>query len=97
MTTSCISTRAGVADTLHALDHDTESLQTQQQARASADATLGLTRQGYHVGNADILQILTAQRSYELAGLGVTHAKARQLQDAITLFLASGVGEIKHT
>jgi NodT family efflux transporter outer membrane factor (OMF) lipoprotein len=88
---------AQVADTLHALDHDTESLQTQQQARASADATLGLTRQGYRVGNADILQILTAQRSYELAGLGVTQAKARQLQDAITLFLASGVGEIKHT
>jgi outer membrane protein TolC len=35
-----------VADTLHALDHDSDALQTQQQALASADSALGLTRQG---------------------------------------------------
>jgi NodT family efflux transporter outer membrane factor (OMF) lipoprotein len=79
-----------VADTLHALDHDAESLETQQQALTSADSSLGLTRQGYRVGNADILQILTAQRQYELAELGVVNARTRRLTDTVSLFLASG-------
>lgn len=81
-----------VADTLHALDHDAEALETQQQALTSADSSLGLTRQGYRVGNADILQILTAQRLYELAELGVVQARTRKLSDAVGLFLASGGG-----
>ena len=81
-----------VADTLHALDHDTEALQTQQQALSSADSALGLTRQGYRVGNADILQILTAQRLYELAELGMVHARTLKLTDTVGLFLASGSG-----
>ena len=81
-----------VADTLHALDHDAEALETQQQALTSADSSLGLTRQGYRVGNADILQILTAQRLYELAELGVVSARTRKLTDTVSLFLASGSG-----
>ena len=83
---------AQVADTLHALDHDAEALETQQQALTSADSSLGLTRQGYRVGNADILQILTAQRLYELAELGVVNARTRKLTDTVSLFLASGSG-----
>lgn len=81
-----------VADTLHALDHDAEALETQQQALTSAASSLGLTRQGYRVGNADILQILTAQRLYELAELGVVSARTRKLADTVSLFLASGTG-----
>jgi NodT family efflux transporter outer membrane factor (OMF) lipoprotein len=81
-----------VADTLHALDHDAQALETQQQALASADSSLGLTRKGYRVGNADILQILTAQRLYELAELGVVHARTQRLADSVNLFLASGGG-----
>jgi outer membrane protein TolC len=81
-----------VADTLHALEHDAEALETQQQALASAGSSLGLTRQGYRVGNADILQILTAQRLYELAELGVVNARTRRLTDTVSLFLASGSG-----
>ena len=83
---------AQVADTLHALDHDAEALETQQQALTSADSSLGLTRQGYRVGNADILQSLTAQRLYELAALGVVTARTRRLTDTVGLFLASGSG-----
>jgi NodT family efflux transporter outer membrane factor (OMF) lipoprotein len=87
-----LSSFGQVADTLHALDHDTEALETQQQALTSADSALGLTRQGYRVGNADILQILTAQRLYELAELGVVHAEVQRLTDTVSLFLASGSG-----
>src|SRR6202021_761857 len=70
---------AQVADTLHALAHDAEALETKKQALNSADSSLGLTRQGYRVGNADILQILTAQRLYEVAELGVVNARTRGL------------------
>jgi NodT family efflux transporter outer membrane factor (OMF) lipoprotein len=87
-----LSSFGQVADTLHALDHDSEALETQQQALTSADSALGLTRQGYRVGNADILQILTAQRLYELAELGVVHAQVQRLTDTVSLFLASGSG-----
>jgi outer membrane protein TolC len=83
-----------VADTLHALDNDTAALETQQQALTSADSSLVLTRQGYRVGNADILQILTAQRLYELAELGVVNARTLKLTDTVSLFLASGSGVI---
>jgi outer membrane protein TolC len=87
-----LSSFSQVANTLHALDHDTEALETQQQALSSADSSLGLTRQGYRVGNADILQILTAQRLYELAELGVVNARTQKLADTVSLFLASGNG-----
>jgi NodT family efflux transporter outer membrane factor (OMF) lipoprotein len=83
---------AQVANTLHALDHDAEALQTQQQALASADSALGLTRQGYRVGNAGILQILTAQRLYELAELGLVQARTQRFTDTVGLFLTSGGG-----
>jgi NodT family efflux transporter outer membrane factor (OMF) lipoprotein len=81
-----------VADTLHALDHDAEALEAQRQALSSADSALELTRQGYRVGNADILQILTAQRLRQLADLGRVQAMALQLTDAVRLYLASGDG-----
>jgi NodT family efflux transporter outer membrane factor (OMF) lipoprotein len=81
---------AQVADTLHALDHDAEALEAQQQALSSADSALDLTRQGYRVGNADILQILTAQRLRQIAELGQVRAEDQQLTDAVQLYLASG-------
>jgi NodT family efflux transporter outer membrane factor (OMF) lipoprotein len=81
-----------VADTLHALDHDAEALDAQLQALTSADSALELTRQGYRVGNADILQILAAQRLQQLAELGQVRAKDQQLTDAVRLYLASGDG-----
>jgi len=82
-----------VADTLHALEHDADALDTQQQALASASRSLELTRLGYRVGNANILQILTAQRLQQLAELGKVQARARQLNDAVQLYLAAGGGE----
>jgi NodT family efflux transporter outer membrane factor (OMF) lipoprotein len=81
-----------VADTLHALEHDEQALQAQQQALTSASSAVELTRQGYRVGNADILQILTAQRLQQLAQLGQVQAKAQQLTDAVRLYLAAGGG-----
>lgn len=81
-----------VADTLHGLENDAAAVQTEQQAVGSADAALGLVRQGYAVGNAGIVQVLTAQRLQQIAQLGLVRARAQRHADTVRLFLASGGG-----
>jgi NodT family efflux transporter outer membrane factor (OMF) lipoprotein len=83
---------AQVADTLHGLENDASAMQSQQQALATADAALRLIRQGYSVGNAGIVQILTAQRLEQLAELGLVQARAQRYADTVKLLLASGGG-----
>ena len=83
---------AQVADTLHGLQNDADSLQSQQKALASANSALELVRQGYRVGNAGIVQIVTAQRLQQLADLGVVQARAQRYADTVKLCLASGGG-----
>jgi NodT family efflux transporter outer membrane factor (OMF) lipoprotein len=85
---------AQVADTLHGLQNDADSLQSEQKALASADSALELVRQGYKVGNAGIVQILTAQRLEQLAELGLVQARAQRYADTVKLCLASGGGVI---
>jgi NodT family efflux transporter outer membrane factor (OMF) lipoprotein len=84
-----------VATTLHALSNDAEALRTQKQALASADTAMGLASQGYHVGNAGVVQILEAQRLRELAELGLVQARARRYFDTVQLFVVAGGGEIQ--
>ena len=83
---------AQVADTLHGLENDADSLQSEERAVASADSALTLVRQGYGVGNAGIVQVLTAQRLQQLANLGFVQARAQRYADTVKLFLASGGG-----
>jgi outer membrane protein TolC len=83
-----------VADTLHGLENDADSLQSQQRALASANSALELVRHGYRVGNAGIVQIVTAQRLQQLADLGVVQARAQRYADTVKLYLASGGGVI---
>ena len=83
---------AQVADALHGLENDAGSLESQQQALASADRALGLVRQGYRVGNAGIVQILTAQRLQQLAELGLVQSRAQRYGDTVRLLLAAGGG-----
>jgi outer membrane protein TolC len=66
-------------------------MQSQQQALATADAALRLVRQGYSVGNAEMFQILTAQRLEQLAELGLVR-RAQRYADTVRLLLASGGG-----
>ena len=87
-----LSSFGQVADTLHALEHDAEALQTRETALTSAQHTVGLTQQGYRVGNAGILQVVTAEREQQLADIGLVQAQAQRLVDTVGLFLASGSG-----
>jgi NodT family efflux transporter outer membrane factor (OMF) lipoprotein len=84
-----------VADNLHGLTNAADSIRTQQQALDSANAALRLTRFGYGVGNAGIVQILDAQRLQQLAELSLIDARAHRYVETIDLFTAAGGGLTK--
>jgi NodT family efflux transporter outer membrane factor (OMF) lipoprotein len=79
-----------VADMLEAMDHDAEQLNAQTEAQQAAQSNLDLARASYKEGNAGILQILDAERSYQQARLGYVKAVAQRYLDTVQLFLALG-------
>ena len=81
---------AQVADLLEGLDHDAEQLDAQDQAQQAAQSSLDLARISYKEGNAGVLEVLDAGRSYQRARLGYVRAVARRYFDTVQLFLALG-------
>jgi NodT family efflux transporter outer membrane factor (OMF) lipoprotein len=81
-----------VADVLDALSQDARTLVAQTHALATAQSSLGLSRQSYGAGNTGILQVLDAQRQLQQAQLGFVRAQAQQYLDTTQLFLALGGG-----
>jgi NodT family efflux transporter outer membrane factor (OMF) lipoprotein len=81
---------AQVADLLEGLDHDAEQLDAQDHAQQAAQSSLELSRTSYKEGNAGVLQVLDAERSYQQARLGYVRAVAQRYLDTVQLFLALG-------
>ena len=81
---------AQVADVLEALDHDAEQLDAQAQAQQAAQSSLDLARASYREGNAGVLLVLDAERSYQQARLGYVRAVVQRYVDTVQLFLALG-------
>jgi NodT family efflux transporter outer membrane factor (OMF) lipoprotein len=81
---------AQVADLLEGLDHDAEQLDAQDHAQQAAQSSLELARISYKEGNAGVLQVLDAERSYQQARLGYVRAVAQRYLDTVQLFLALG-------
>jgi NodT family efflux transporter outer membrane factor (OMF) lipoprotein len=81
---------AQVADLLEGLDHDAEQLDAQDHAQQAAQSSLDLARISYREGNAGVLQVLDAERSYQQARLGYVRAVAQRYLDTVQLFLALG-------
>jgi NodT family efflux transporter outer membrane factor (OMF) lipoprotein len=79
-----------VADLLEALDHDAEQLDAQDHAQQAAQSSLELARISYKEGNAGVLQVLDAERSYQQARHGYVRAMAQRYLDTVQLFLALG-------
>jgi NodT family efflux transporter outer membrane factor (OMF) lipoprotein len=79
-----------VADSLQALDHDTEQMDAQAHAQDSARENVDLTRKSYNEGNVGVLQVLDAERLYQQARLGFVRADAQRYIDTVQLFLALG-------
>jgi NodT family efflux transporter outer membrane factor (OMF) lipoprotein len=81
-----------IADNLHGLANAADAARTEQQALDSASAALRLTRLGYGVGNAGIIQVLDAQRLQQLAQLNLVQARAQRYVVTVNLFVAAGGG-----
>jgi NodT family efflux transporter outer membrane factor (OMF) lipoprotein len=81
---------AQVADLLEGLGHDAEQLDAQDHAQQAAQSSLELARISYKEGNAGVLQVLDAERSYQQARLGYVRAVAQRHLDTVQLFLALG-------
>jgi NodT family efflux transporter outer membrane factor (OMF) lipoprotein len=81
-----------IADNLHGMANAAEAVRTERQALDSASAALRLTRLGYGVGNAGIVQVLDAQRLQQLAELNLVQARTQRYVVTVNLFVASGGG-----
>jgi NodT family efflux transporter outer membrane factor (OMF) lipoprotein len=81
-----------IADNLHGLTNAADTVRTEQQALDSASVALRLTRLGYGVGNAGIVQVLDAQRLQQLAELNLVQARAQRYVVTVNLFVAAGGG-----
>ena len=81
-----------VADTLRALGHDADLVDTERRSLDASDAALGLQRVSYAAGKVDVLRLLDSERSYQQARLGYTRAKAQRYLDSALLLVAMGGG-----
>lgn len=81
-----------VADSLQALEHDANLVILQGYLLETAQKSLSLQQASYAYGKTDVLQLISAQRTYQQARLGFITAKAQRLQDTANLLLALGGG-----
>jgi len=81
-----------VADTLHALYLDADTLKADAAAKDAASVTLELSRKQYQSGYASYLAVLSAEQAYQQAVMNLVQAQANRYADTAALFLALGGG-----
>jgi NodT family efflux transporter outer membrane factor (OMF) lipoprotein len=81
-----------VADTLHALQADADTLIATQQAEADAHAAFDIARQQRTLGSLSTVALLNAEQTYLQAQLAVAQARANRYADTAALFQALGGG-----
>ncbi|HVW52041.1 MAG TPA: efflux transporter outer membrane subunit [Trinickia sp.] len=79
-----------VADALHALDADAQTLAAQYRAQTAAADSLHLIEQRFGLGGANHLELLVAQQQYQRSRVAYVQALAARYQDTAALFLALG-------
>jgi len=90
--TTVIAAVQNVADALHALHNDADSLKAARDFERAAKISLDLATQQMEHGNANVLLLLTAQQSYLQAVIQVTQVEANRLADTAALYAALGGG-----
>lgn len=81
-----------VADTLHAIASDADSLAATVEAERAAKVTLDLTHERMRYGYTDYLADLAAQMAYQQAVLNLAQAQATRFGDTAALYQALGGG-----
>ncbi|MEI7614017.1 MAG: efflux transporter outer membrane subunit [Betaproteobacteria bacterium] len=81
-----------VADTLQAIDKDTQAFVATQTAEAAAAKSLNIATRQYELGDLSVTAILLAQQAYLQTRLSRVQAQANRYADTIALFQALGGG-----
>jgi NodT family efflux transporter outer membrane factor (OMF) lipoprotein len=81
-----------VADSLHALGSDAETLKAAYAAERAAFKSLEIARRQLQLGAIGYLGLLTAENTYETALLALVQAQAGRYADTAALFQALGGG-----
>jgi NodT family efflux transporter outer membrane factor (OMF) lipoprotein len=81
-----------VADTLHALKADADTLAATVEAERSARSAFDIARQQRTLGSISTVALLNAEQTYQQAELAVVQARANRYADTAALFQALGGG-----
>jgi NodT family efflux transporter outer membrane factor (OMF) lipoprotein len=81
-----------VADTLHALYQDADTLKAAAASKNAASVTLNLAKRQYESGYASYLALLSAEQAYQQAMINLVQAEANRYADTAALFQALGGG-----
>jgi NodT family efflux transporter outer membrane factor (OMF) lipoprotein len=87
-----IAALENVADTLHALQSDADTLKAAFAAERVAFESLEITRMQLQFGAVNYLSLLTAQNTYQTALIALVQAQAARYADTAALFQALGGG-----
>jgi len=87
-----VSSFQNVADTLHALAFDADSLKGAAHAEQVAATNLEIVRGRAQIGAANTLALLNAEQSYQQALINLAQARASRYADTVALFQALGGG-----
>jgi NodT family efflux transporter outer membrane factor (OMF) lipoprotein len=90
--TTVLAAFQNVADTLHALYSDADTLKGAVAAQQAAGVTLELTQRQLQTGYVSYLALLSAQQTYQQAQITLIQAQASRLGDSAALFQALGGG-----
>src|SRR5262249_58911987 len=81
-----------VADTLHALQSDADTLKAAYAAERAAFKSLEIARRQLQLGAIGYLGLLTAENTYQTALISLVQAQAARYADTAVLFQALGGG-----
>lgn len=87
-----LSSFQDVADTLHAIQYDADTLKAQLAAEQAAQRSLGIARSQYRAGATTYTTVLTAQTALLNARISRIQAQALRLSDTAALYQALGGG-----
>jgi NodT family efflux transporter outer membrane factor (OMF) lipoprotein len=81
-----------VADTLHALQSDADTLKAAAAFERASKRSLALVRRQFELGYINYLSVLSAEQAYQQAVINLVQAKANRFADTAALFMALGGG-----
>ncbi|HEY2462477.1 MAG TPA: efflux transporter outer membrane subunit [Steroidobacteraceae bacterium] len=79
-----------VADALHALAADADTLEAASRAESAAQRSLGVTKHQLEIGAVSYLALLNAEQAYQQALISVIQSRANRFADTAALFQALG-------